>query len=99
MRAVGKTPGAPLSRDSFLFASNELGIPELIGVFGMSETSNAVARGDCREPIEKRSNTNGRPVDGVEIRIADVESNVTLGSSTIGEICIRGYVLMKGYCY
>jgi fatty-acyl-CoA synthase len=89
--------GAPLSRDSFLFATHELGIPQLIGVFGMSETCNAVARGDCRDPLDKRASTNGRPVDGVEIRIADVDTNATLPAGTIGEICIRGHNLMKGY--
>jgi fatty-acyl-CoA synthase len=89
--------GAPLSRDSFMFATHELGIPELIGVFGMSETSNAVARGDCRDPLDKRASTNGRPVDGVEIRIAEVDTNATLPANTVGEICIRGHNLMQGY--
>ncbi len=89
--------GAPLSTAAFLYATNELRIPELIGVFGMSETSNAVCRADCSDPLEKRSRTNGRPVQGVQIRIADVETNATLPSGTIGEICIAGYVLMKGY--
>jgi fatty-acyl-CoA synthase len=89
--------GAPLSKTSFLWATKELGVPELIGVYGMSETSNAVARCDCKDTLEKRSSTHGRPVDGVSIRIADVESNATLPVATVGEICVRGYVLMKGY--
>ena len=89
--------GAPLSQASFLFASHDLGVPELIGVYGMSETSNAVTRGFCDDPFEKRSRTNGRPVDGVEIRIADVKTNETLPAGTVGEVCIRGYVIMKGY--
>lgn len=89
--------GAPLSAEAFMFATRELGIPQLIGVYGMSETSNAVARGDCNDPIEKRCGTNGRVVDGVEMRIADIETNVTLGRESIGEICVRGNVLMKGY--
>jgi fatty-acyl-CoA synthase len=89
--------GAPLSLASFLFASHDLDVPELIGVYGMSETSNAVTRGCSDDPFEKRSGTNGRPVDGVEIRIADVKSNETLPAGTVGEVCIRGYVIMKGY--
>ena len=89
--------GAPLSRASFMFVTEDLGVSELIGVYGMSETSNAVCRADCTDTLEKRSGTNGRPVDGVGIRIADVETNATLASGTVGEICISGYVLMKGY--
>ncbi|MCX7264861.1 MAG: AMP-binding protein [Burkholderiales bacterium] len=89
--------GAPLSQASFLFASHDLGVPELIGVYGMSETSNAVVRTRVTDSIEKRSRTNGRPVDGVEIRIADAKTNETLPAGTVGEVCIRGYVIMKGY--
>jgi fatty-acyl-CoA synthase len=89
--------GAPLSTASFLWATEVLGVPELIGVFGMSETSNAVCRGDCRDPLERRSTTNGRPVEGVRIRIADVQTNATLPYGVVGEICIAGYVLMEGY--
>ncbi len=89
--------GAPLSRDSFMFATERMGIPGLIGVYGMSETSNAVARGDCDDPFDKRCGTNGRPVDGVQMRLVDVQTHQVLGRQTVGEICIRGEVLMKGY--
>jgi fatty-acyl-CoA synthase len=36
-------------------------------------------------------------VEGVGIRIADVETNEELPAGRIGEICVSGYVLMKGY--
>jgi fatty-acyl-CoA synthase len=89
--------GAPLPTASFLWVSHELGVPQLVSAFGMSETSNAVARTRHDDTLEKRSTTNGRPVDGVRIRIADVQTNATLPNGTVGEICIAGYVLMKGY--
>ncbi|MDS1139900.1 AMP-binding protein [Pusillimonas sp. SM2304] len=89
--------GAPLSKSSFMFITQELGVPGLISVYGMSETSNAVARASCDDPLEKRMGTNGRPVDGVRIRIADVDTNETLPDGQVGEICIAGHVLMKGY--
>ncbi|MGO4395163.1 AMP-binding protein, partial [Variovorax sp. M-6] len=89
--------GAPLPTDSFLWLTHVVGVPQLVSAYGMSETSNAVVRTRCSDPLAKRSGTNGRPVEGVAIRIADVESNETLASGTVGEICIAGYVLMKGY--
>ena len=89
--------GAPLPTESFMWVTNVLDVPQLVSAYGMSETSNAVVRTRITDPLEKRSGTNGRPVDGVRIRIADVESNETLASGTVGEICISGYVLMKGY--
>lgn len=89
--------GAPLSRDAFVAATTVLGVPELIGVFGMSETSNAVTRGDCGDSLERRMTTNGRPVPGVEVRIVDVASEVPLPVGRIGEIRVRGFNVMCGY--
>ncbi len=89
--------GAPLSHDAFLYATETLGVDELIGVFGMSETSNAVARGDCTDPLERRASSNGRAVPGVELRIADLDTNATLPAGEMGEICVRGFNVMRGY--
>ncbi len=89
--------GAPLPTESFYWVTNTLGVPQLVSAYGMSETSNAVVRTLCSDPLEKRAGTNGRPVDGVKIRIADVDTNKTLPDGKTGEICIAGYVLMKGY--
>ncbi len=89
--------GAPLPTASFRWLTETLGIPQLVSAYGMSETSNAVVRTRVTDSFEKRSTTNGRPVDGVEIRIADTATNATLPDGAIGEVCVRGYVLMRGY--
>ncbi len=89
--------GAPLPTASFRWVSDVMRVPELTSAYGMSETSNAVARTHTTDPFDKRSTTVGRPVDGVEIRIVDVTSNAPLGNGAIGEICIRGFQLMRGY--
>ncbi|MDR2678231.1 MAG: AMP-binding protein [Zoogloeaceae bacterium] len=89
--------GAPLSPDSFAFASHELGIPQLIGMYGMSEVSNAATRCFCSDPYEIRAHTHGIPLPDVEVRIADIDTGKTLLDGEIGEICIRGYTVTQGY--
>ncbi|MDR5760609.1 AMP-binding protein [Caballeronia sp. LZ035] len=89
--------GAPLSSDAFLFASHELGIRQLIGVFGMSETTNAIARCDCSEPLDIRSSTNGRAVPGATLEIVDLDTGETVPPNTIGELRVSGFMLMQGY--
>ncbi len=89
--------GAPLPTESFYWVERTIGVPHLVSAYGMSETSNAVVRTRWDDTLEKRATTNGRPVNGVQVRIADVETNATLPAGTIGEICIAGYTLMKGY--
>ncbi len=89
--------GAPLPTASFEWVSRTLGVPELVSAYGMSETSNAVVRTRWDDPYEKRSRTNGRPVRDVRIRIADIETGEPLPAGEIGQICVSGYVVMKGY--
>jgi fatty-acyl-CoA synthase len=89
--------GVPLSPDSFAFATHELGVSGLIGMYGMSEVSNAATRGFCTDPHEIRASANGRPVPGVEVRVVDVDTGKTLPEGEIGEIRIRGYTVTRGY--
>ncbi|WP_167387413.1 AMP-binding protein [Paraburkholderia susongensis] len=89
--------GAPLPTASFEWVSRTLGVPELVSAYGMSETSNAVVRTRWDDTYEKRSRTNGRPVRDVRVRIADIETGADLPAGAIGQICIAGYVVMKGY--
>lgn len=89
--------GAPLPTASFEWVSRTLNVPELVSAYGMSETSNAVVRTRWDDPYEKRSRTNGRPVRGVKVRITDIETGKELPAGSIGQICISGYVVMKGY--
>jgi fatty-acyl-CoA synthase len=89
--------GAPLPAESFRWMTRTVGVPELVSAYGMSETSNAVARTRWDDPVDKRAATCGRPVPGVRIKIADVDTGADVGTGRIGEICISGFVVMKGY--
>ncbi len=77
--------------------ANEIGIEYICPLFGLSEGSPNVCICDWRDPIDKRINTMGRPQPGVELKIIDpaTEENVPAGQR--GEICFRGYNVMKGY--
>lgn len=48
-------------------------------------------------PLELRTNTNGRALPGMSLKIIDPETGETLGPNTFGEIAIKGTRLMRGY--
>ena len=64
-----------------------LGIPVVIG-YGLTEACTVVTVNDL-EPF--RADSVGKPVSGVEVRIADPDA------AGIGEVLVRGRTLMQGY--
>ncbi|TFD46004.1 fatty acid--CoA ligase [Cryobacterium frigoriphilum] len=64
---------------------------------GMSELSGYYAMSPLDDSAEMRATTGGKPVSGVEVRIIDPETGIDAPRGTIGEILVRGYLLMEGY--
>ena len=89
--------GSPLAASSFRWIVEELGVLEFTAAYGLSESSNAVARSFCDEPLDDRIATCGLPVPGVEVRIDDVDTGAILPAGVIGEIRLRGFNVMAGY--
>ncbi|MDL2078191.1 long-chain fatty acid--CoA ligase [Streptomyces sp. GXMU-J15] len=56
--------------------------------FGMSETSPVASFNHPDRP--RKAGSIGTPIEGVELRLADVADG-------IGELCVRGHNVMKGY--
>jgi acyl-CoA synthetase (AMP-forming)/AMP-acid ligase II len=80
--------------------SSAAGLPEeheyLIG-YGMTETAGVVCSLPGNAPLESRRNSNGRPLETVEIRIVDVESGQPLPTGATGVVQIKGTTVMRGY--
>ena len=89
--------GLPLPTSDFKWITKKLGVPQLVSVYGLCEACGAVTRSHASDPLAKRANTNGRPVEGVRLRIADIATGQTLPSGVVGEICVSGRSMMKGY--
>jgi acyl-CoA synthetase (AMP-forming)/AMP-acid ligase II len=64
---------------------------------GMSELSGYYSMSPLDDSQEMRATTGGKPVSGVEVRIIDPETGLDAPRGTIGEILVRGYLLMEGY--
>lgn len=97
MSSLRTGSGAPLSEASADFLIEELGVRELTLIYGMSETSNVIARGRSSDPLEVRRRSNGPPQPDAAVSIVDPETDVLLGTGEVGEIRVSGYTVMRGY--
>jgi fatty-acyl-CoA synthase len=67
--------------------------------YGSSESGGAPICGSHDDPLPSRLDTMGRPLPGVEVRVADAGAGTVQSSGGEGEIQIRGWSVMKGYLH
>ncbi|MCL2087475.1 MAG: AMP-binding protein [Oscillospiraceae bacterium] len=76
---------------------NKMNMREICITYGQTESSPAITMSRTTDSVETRVSTVGGQVFGVEVKIVEPESNKILPHDTDGELCARGYNIMKGY--
>lgn len=76
---------------------NRMNCRELIIVYGLTESSPGMTATRITDSAEVRATTVGTNYPGVEVKIFDPETGLECPSEVQGEICCRGYNVMKGY--
>jgi fatty-acyl-CoA synthase len=94
---TGMMSGAPCPIELMKRVLTEMHIRELVIAYGQTESSPVVTMSDADDPIEIRVNTVGRAMPQTEIKIVSTATGATLPTGEQGEVCARGYVVMKGY--
>jgi fatty-acyl-CoA synthase len=69
----------------------------ITSVYGLTETSPGITQTRIDDPDEVRYTTVGREYEYVDVKIVDPETNEEVPCGTQGEICCKGYNVMKGY--
>jgi len=77
-------------------AKAEMNMREMFNVYGMTELSGGSAQTASTDTMERQLTTIGRVQPHMEVRIADPEGR-TVPMGTQGELCFRGYMVMRGY--
>jgi fatty-acyl-CoA synthase len=88
--------GAPVPAELVRRAQRELDVVVTIG-FGQTEASPYITHTLPDDPNPDWITTVGRPLPHCEVRISDPESGTTVPLGVVGEVCARGYGVMKGY--
>jgi len=94
---TGMMSGAPCPVELMKRVLNEMHCRELVIAYGQTETSPVTTMSDADDPIEIRVKTVGRAMPQTEIQIVSTTTGQQVPIGEQGELCIRGYALMKGY--
>ena len=72
-------------------------LKEMTIAYGLTESSPVITQTTVDDPLELRVTTVGKPLPHTEVKIVDVISGEIVPRGTPGELCTRGYLVMKGY--
>jgi len=70
---------------------------QLTTVYGLTESSPGMTQTRTGDSLQTRVTTVGRALPHTEIRIVNPKTGAVVPRGTIGEICARGYLVMKSY--
>jgi fatty-acyl-CoA synthase len=91
----GLVAGAQMG-DALIREVEEELCPELFVAYSLTEVGSTLSLTRPEDSEETRLFTVGRPIDGTEVKILDPEG-AELPVESVGEICVRGAGVMKGY--
>ncbi len=75
----------------------DMHMPEITIPYGLTEASPVFIMSGVNDSIERRCTTIGTGQPHVEIKLIDPNTGKIVPPNTPGEICCRGYNVMKGY--
>jgi len=75
----------------------DMGASEITICYGQTEASPVITQTRTDDPIEKHVSTVGKPHPNVEVKIIYPVTGEELPVGVPGELCTRGYNIMKGY--
>jgi fatty-acyl-CoA synthase len=94
---TGMMAGAPCPVEVMKRVISEMHCPELTIGYGQTESAPVVTMSALDDAVELRVSTIGKALPCTEMKIASVVDGETVPIGERGEVCARGYMVMKGY--
>jgi fatty-acyl-CoA synthase len=94
---TGIMAGSPCPIEVMKAVVSKMGANEICITYGQTESSPGITMTRTTDPIELRVSTVGRALPNVEVKIVNPETGEELPPGVQGELCTRGYHVMKGY--
>jgi fatty-acyl-CoA synthase len=94
---TGIMAGAPCPVEVMKRVVDRLNCREVTIAYGQTESSPVITQSHAGDPIDIRVSTVGSVMPNTEYKIVSQATGETLPRGEQGELCARGYLIMKGY--
>ncbi|NTW28837.1 MAG: AMP-binding protein [Coriobacteriia bacterium] len=94
---TGIMAGSPCPVETMRQVIDQMHASEMTICYGLTETSPVFTQTTVDDTLERKCETVGRKHDTVEVCVIDPETGEECAIDVPGELCCRGYNIMKGY--
>lgn len=94
---TGIMAGSPCPPETMREVIDRMHASEITICYGLTETSPVFMQTNVHDDLEHKCETVGRKHDPVAVKIVDPDTGELCGIGEPGELCCKGYNVMKGY--
>jgi len=94
---TGIMAGSPCPVEYMKKVSTLMNMREVVITYGQTEASPGITMSSTDDSLDRRVSTVGRPMPYTEIKIVDPKTGKMVQQGDTGEICARGYMIMRCY--
>lgn len=94
---TGIMAGSPCPMETMKQVVEKMHMTDVTIAYGLTEASPVMTQTVTDDPLEKRVSTVGRELPGIEVKVMNPETGKECLVEVQGELCCRGYNIMKGY--
>jgi fatty-acyl-CoA synthase len=94
---TGIMAGSPCPKETMKQVMERMNCREITIAYGLTEASPVITQTRTDDSIDYRVGSVGAPLPRIEVKVVDPESGEVCEPGQPGELCCRGYNVMKGY--
>jgi fatty-acyl-CoA synthase len=94
---TGIMAGSPCPVEVMKRVIDKMNMREITICYGLTESSPVMSQTVVGDSLKHMTETVGRAMPEVEVRVVDPETGEECPPGVVGEVCCRGYLVMKGY--
>ena len=94
---TGIMAGSPCPEETMRQVMEKMHCTDITIAYGLTEASPVITQTRTDDLVAQRTGTVGAALPEIEVKIIDPETNQEVAQGERGELCCRGYSIMKGY--
>jgi len=94
---TGIMAGSPCPVETMKQVMSDMHMSEVTIAYGLTETSPVFTMTTVDDPADIRCETVGKAMPHADVRVIDPDTGEQCPPGVVGELCCRGYQVMKGY--